>query len=193
MRAKQHIVRLVDKSRIEFEVNIPEQDISIIPSVKNIRVQFDAFPGLDVPAEIKEIGTEASRTTRTYPVTLIMDQPEGYSILPGMAGRATGDVEDDPTGVIIPLSAQFTEEGGNQDALQGKISTSSSPANRSTFVWVINENNMLVNRREVIPDVITSRGMRLKEGIKTGEWVVTAGVYSLKEGQKVRISQQRSE
>jgi RND family efflux transporter MFP subunit len=193
VRANETIVRLVDNSRIEFEVNIPERDISIVADVTNIRVQIDAFPGLEVPAQIKEIGTEASQTTRTYPVTLIMDQPEGYKILPGMAGRTTGDVTGDPTGVIVPLSAVFTEEGGSQAALQGQVDASPSPAERPTFVWLVDEKDMTVKRREVVPDVITARGMRLKEGVETGEWIVTAGVYSLVEGQKIRISQQRAE
>ena len=162
VRANEPIVRLVDKSRIEFEVNIPERDISIVPDVTNIRVQFDAFPGLEVPAEIKEIGTEASQTARTYPVTLIMDQPEGYAILPGMAGRATGEVTGDPNGVLVPLSAVFTEEGGSQAALQGKIDVSPAPAERPTFVWKVNESDMTVQRQPVVPDVITARGMRLK-------------------------------
>jgi RND family efflux transporter MFP subunit len=193
VQANQNIVRLVDTSRIEFEVNLPERDISIVEDITNIRVQIDAFPDLEVPAEIKEIGTEASATTRTFPVTLIMDQPEGYVILPGMAGRATGDVSTDPTGLTIPLSAVFTEEGGSQEALQGQVGTSLSPAERPTFVWIVDESEMTVKRRDVVPDGITARGMRLKEGLNTGEWIVTAGVYSLLEGQKIRISEQRSE
>ncbi len=52
---------------------------------------------------------------------------------------------------------------------------------------------MTVKLRTVVPDEITARGMRLKEGLKSGEWIVTAGVYALVEGQQVRISQQRTE
>ncbi len=193
VQAQQTIVRLVDKSQIEFVVNIPERDISIIPDIKNIKVRFDAFPGIEVPAEIKEIGTEASQTTRTFPVTLILDQPEGYAILPGMAGRATGDAPTDPRGVVVPLSAVFTEEGGSQEALQGQVGVSPSPAERPTFVWIVDEKELTVSQRQVVPDEITARGMRLKEGLETGEWIVTAGVYALAEGQKVRISEQRPE
>ncbi len=193
VRAQQTIVRLVDKSQIEFVVNIPERDISIIPDVTNIKVRFDAFPGLEVPAEIKEIGTEASQTTRTFPVTLILDQPEGYAILPGMAGRATADAPTDPRGVVVPLSAVFTEEGGSQEALQGQVGVSPSPAERPTFVWIVDDKELTVSRRQVVPQEITARGMRLKEGLEVGEWIVTAGVYALLEGQKVRISEQRPE
>jgi multidrug efflux pump subunit AcrA (membrane-fusion protein) len=174
-------------------VDVPESLISNVPYVREISVQFDAFPGQTVSATIKEVGSEATLTTRTYPVTLIMDQPEGYTVLPGMAGRTTGDVTGDPTGVIVPLSAVFTEEGGSQAALRGQVDASLSPAERPTFVWVVDEADLTVKQRTVVPDVITARGMRLKEGVKTGEWIVTAGVYSLAEGQKVRISQQRQE
>ena len=193
VRANETIVRLVDTSQIEFVVNIPESEISVIPDVTNIRVRIDAFPDLEIPAQIKEIGTEASQTTRTYPVTLIMDQPEGYTVLPGMAGRATGDVTGTPAGVIVPMSAIFTEEAGSQEALAGKVDASPSPAERPTFLWIIDEADMTVKRRQVVPDAVTARGMRLKEGVESGEWIVTAGVYSVVEGQQIRISQQRSE
>ena len=193
VQAQQTIVRLVDKSQIEFVVNIPERDISIIPDITNIKVRFDAFPDLEVPAEIKEIGTEASQTTRTFPVTLILEQPEGYAILPGMAGRATADAPTDPRGVVVPLSAVFTEEGGSQEALQGQVGVSPSPAERPTFVWIVDEKELTVSQRQVVPQEITARGMRLKEGLEVGEWIVTAGVYALAEGQKVRISEQRPE
>ena len=62
-----------------------------MPQATNIEVVFDTYPDLNIPAEIKEIGTEASATTRTYPITLIMDQPEDVQVLPGMAGKASGE------------------------------------------------------------------------------------------------------
>ena len=76
-------------------VSIPESQSSLAPHVRNVKVRFDAFPGLGVPATIKEIGTEADKTTRSYPVRVIMDQPEGNRILPGMAGRASGELSEE--------------------------------------------------------------------------------------------------
>lgn len=85
VRAKQPVVRILDTSRIEMVVNIPENLISLAAQVTDITVTFDAFPNRPVPATTKEIGTEASQTTRTYPITLLMDQPRDFRILPGMA------------------------------------------------------------------------------------------------------------
>ncbi|MGI9508900.1 MAG: HlyD family secretion protein, partial [Geminicoccaceae bacterium] len=73
---KQPILRLLDSSRIEFTIFVAESQIGYAPYVQSISVRFDALPGLEVDAAIKEIAKEASQATRTYPVTLILDQPE---------------------------------------------------------------------------------------------------------------------
>lgn len=85
---KQPVVRLLDASRIEMVVNIPETLIVNLPYVEQVEVVFDAFPDRPIPAEIYEVGTEACATTRTYPITLIMEQPDDIEILAGMAGTA---------------------------------------------------------------------------------------------------------
>ena len=63
--------------------------ISLTPYLTDIVCVFDTFPDREIPAQIKEVGTEASTTTRTYPVTFIMDQPDDTKILPGMAGMVS--------------------------------------------------------------------------------------------------------
>ena len=171
VQAKQPILRLLDTSRIEMTVDLPETRISNLPYVSNILVRFDPFPDVEIPAEIKEVGREASQTTRTYPITLIMDQPEGVTILPGMAGRASAEVAvPDTEGIIIPVSAVFSE-GGSPD----------------TFIWVIDEASKVVSRRKVATGEVTQHGITITEGLGAGEWVATAGVHTLKEGQEVRI------
>ena len=66
----------------------PVWEILEAAEVESLEVEFDAFPGMRLPAEITEIGTEASLTTRTFPITLSMKQPEDNKILAGMAGTA---------------------------------------------------------------------------------------------------------
>ena len=174
VNAKQAIVRMVDHSRIEMVVNIPENLISNLPYISNIRAVFDAFPGVEVPATIKEVGREASKTTRTYPVTIIMDQPEGIKILPGMAGRTTADNRspDDARGdtILVPISAIFSPE-----------------ENDKSFVWVGDGETGIVSRREVGIGELTDTGVPVLSGIEPGDWVITAGVSYLSEGQKVKL------
>ena len=173
VEAKQPILRVVDTSRIEFIVNLPESYMPYMPFVHDLRVQFDSFPDTVVPAQIKEIATEASETTRTYAVNLIMDQPEGMKILPGMAGKANGDVTLPETapeeGIIVPVSAVY------------------SPLGQQSYIWVIDEQSGTVSRREVVTQGLRDTGIPVMEGLQAGEWIATAGVSFLKEGQKVRI------
>jgi RND family efflux transporter MFP subunit len=177
VRAKQAIVRVVDSSRIEMVVNIPENLISLVPEVEKIVVAFDAFPDLQIPAEIKEIGTEASATTRTYPVTLIMDQPDNATILSGMAGKASGEPPEArraaDASVEIPVAATF----------------SASESDKS-YVWIIDEQAKTVTKREVTTGDLTDHGIRVTEGLQPGEWIATAGVHYLREGQQVSILEQ---
>jgi RND family efflux transporter MFP subunit len=173
VRQQQMIARLLDKTRIEFEINVPETLISLVPYVSDIRVRFDAFPDVEVPADVIEIGTEASETTRTFPVTLIMDQPDGGSILPGMAGRASGVArppgDEDAINLVIPVTAVFGPE-----------------VNNKSFVWVIAESSNTVSRREVQLGKLNSGGYSVTSGLEPGEMIATAGVNFLKAGQQVR-------
>lgn len=173
VQIKQPVIRLVDASSIEMIVNIPENLISIVPRVKDAVVAFDAFPDLEVPARIKEIGTEASETTRTYPVTLVMEQPADARILPGMAGTAYSKspvaVVESDAGLEIPVSAVLTDA-----------------ADEKTYVWVIDESTLTVQKRAVMPGPLTDLGIKITGGLQPGEWIATAGVHYLQDGQKVR-------
>ena len=173
VRAKERVLRLVDPSRIEMVINIPESLISLAPTVGEVAVTFDAIPDVEVVATIKEIGAEASQTTRTYPITLTMAQPEGVSILPGMAGQARGKPregdENAQKRVIVPAGALLRSDAG------------------ATAVWVVDESSMTVARREIRTGLLSDAGVRVEEGLSAGETIVIAGIRSLKEGQKVKF------
>jgi RND family efflux transporter MFP subunit len=175
VRAKEAVLRLLDTSSIEMVVQVPENLISLTPHVTNVRVVYDAFPDRPVPAKIKEISNEASQTTRTFPITLTMEQPEDFKILPGMAGRASADLDADYNprgGYQIPTSAVFT------------VSDADDP--QRSFVWIVDEESGTVSRREVQTGELERFGIVITDGIAVGDVVVTAGVSVLREGQKVR-------
>lgn len=180
VQPKEPVVRLLDDSAVDMVVSIPENLISVVQYSKNIRIRFDAIAGREFSAEIKEIGTEASQTTRTYPVTLTTKQPNDVKILAGMAGQAMADVDlpgnDAKVDFEIPVAAVFSPE-----------------ATQTTYVWVIDEQAKTVRRREVKVGELTDLGIQIKEGLKAGDWIATAGVHYLKEGQKVKILESREE
>jgi RND family efflux transporter MFP subunit len=174
---QQKVARLLDISGIEMVIQIPENAISLIPHATNIVVQFDAFPKYLIPAQIKEISNEASPDTRTYPVRLIMKQPEGIEILPGMAGKVKGKVvakDTLQTKLSVPASALMA--GGREN---------------KSYVWIIDKKTDQVHRREVNIAELSATGVSVTRGLNAGEWVVIAGVHSLEEGDKVTILNQK--
>lgn len=175
--ARQPVLRLLDPSSIEFVVNVPENLIGLAPYVTDVTVRFDALPGTEVPAEISEIGREASQATRTYPVTLRMEQPKGVEILPGMAGTAT-IVSRPPEGTTlvgmqIPATAVFAGENMTK-----------------SFVWVVDESSNTLERREIEVGSLAQFGVLVRSGLRSGDLIVTKGVNTLSEGEEVRIMQE---
>ncbi len=170
---KRPIVRILDRARVEFHIGIPEGMIGYAPYVEEIMIRFDAIAGREFPATIKEIGEEATRATRTYPVTLVMDHPDDVSILAGMAGDAritSRPPEFEEAGIAIPATAVFSD-GASSD----------------TFVWVCDLSSRTLERRKVEARYFSDTGLRVQSGLSAGEWVVVAGVHSVREGQEVRI------
>jgi RND family efflux transporter MFP subunit len=175
VQAKQPILRLLDATNIEMVIYIPEQRIHSVPYVRWVKVQFDVLPDYEIEAQVKEVGNEASPTTRTYPVTLIMEPPPGVEIKPGMSGQAWAGVEfpEDVSvsGVEVGPSALFSQP----DTGSGR-----------TFVWVIDEASMTISAREVTTAGASARGV-IVSGLTAGERIVTAGVNSLSEGETIRL------
>lgn len=172
--AKQPVLRLLDPTSIEFVISVPENMIIYAPYVDNVVVTFDALPGVEIPATIKEIGREASQATRTYPVTLVMEQPEDAEILAGMAGsaRVSARLPEDAraSGMQLPATAIFAREDPEK-----------------SYVWVIDETSKTLKSRAVETGQLTSYGVTIRSGLSAGEWVVIKGVNSVREGQTVRI------
>jgi RND family efflux transporter MFP subunit len=181
VQAKQPVVRLLDVSKIEVTIQVPENLISLVPQVKKAVCRFDAFTGKEFIGKVTKIGSEASQTTRTYPVTIQLDQQADAQILPGMAAVVRGQPDENQTGketgagLVLPPSVVFTDDTGQQ-----------------TYVWVVDEGSHKVARRAVKTGTLTPVGITVTEGLKPGEWVVSTGVHSLRENQEVRILQEGS-
>ncbi len=173
VRAKTPIARLLGVDMVEMVINVSESQIASVHLIEKIEVEFDALPGLRLPATITEIGREASLTTRTFPITLSMEQPEEQKVLAGMAGTAfaSGTVSaEEARGYIIPVGALFGEDAGNVSK-----------------VWVV-DSESTVRSREVVVGRVTPGGVQIVEGLAAGELVATAGVHTLFEGQQVLVA-----
>ncbi|MBB3933260.1 RND family efflux transporter MFP subunit [Kaistia hirudinis] len=174
VRTQQQIVRVVDINSLEAVIDIPETLISLVPRIETMEARFDAFPDVPVQGKIVEIGSEASAVTRTFPVTVGMQQPKDALVLPGMAGnfRVTAINTAGATAAMVvpPASIRPLEPG--KDAMA---------------VWVVDPASGKVALRPVMVGRIVQGGIEIKDGLKPGDWVVSAGANSLADGEIVRL------
>ncbi len=168
--AAQPVARVVSTEEIEVLIDVPDRIISSIRGARNIQVQFDAVPGIRFTATIEEIGTEASQTTRTFPVTLLVVPPEGTYLFPGMTGTAIleqsiSHAKEEST-FKLPLSALFNHDG------------------QTSAVWATTPSTWQISAKPV-KIVTLSHQYAIVTGLTNDDWIVVSGVNFLTDKQLI--------
>ena len=163
VQAGQSILRLVNPVTTTVQFTLPETGLSLLrDSSTRFTVEFDNYRGAAIPARLKEY-VETSSDASGFPVSR-------YRISPGMSCTITMQSADPvPDAVSLPVSAVY------------------APAEGGTYVWIVGADDR-VTRREVKPGELFGRDrVVIDSGVAPGDRVVTAGVYQLREGERVRI------
>ena len=175
VQAKQPIVFFQDISNLEIVIDVAESVASRIRegSVPDAVAEFAGAPGKAFPLTLKEFSTKADPQTLTYQAVFVMPRPEGISILSGMTATVKGrpgHPTEKSVQIVIPAIAVTRD------------------ANKTPYVWTLNESDMNVKRADVkIGELTGSDGIEILDGLGLGEKVVTAGVTKLREGMNVSI------
>ena len=176
VRAKQPILSLVGIDTIEIQVDLPE---SIVARLRTRNAgkgeafaKFNAAPGREFPLEMTELASQADPQTQTYQATLVMPQPDGINVLPGMTAEVVGRMpatEESEGSIVIPAVAVAAGDSG------------------SAYVWVVDQGAMPVHRRDVTTgDLVGTDRIRIVDGIASGEMIAVSAVSRLREGMPIR-------
>ena len=166
----QSILRLISTEEIEVLIDVPDRIISTIKDAKNIHVQFDGVPGIRFPATLEEIGTEASQTTRTFPVTLVVRPPEGIYVFPGMVGTA--------------FMEQSRPHSGDEKTFKLPLTALLSNNGTTSTVWVANPKTWEIFEKP-LKIVTLAQQYAIVTGLSDNDWVVVSGVTFLNNEQTI--------
>jgi RND family efflux transporter MFP subunit len=173
---KEPIANLQDITRIEILVDIPELLMASMRDRKDtisIHSRFESLPGEEFEMTVKEYSTQADAATQTYRIVLVMDQPEGGGILPGMTA-------------MVSSATKPNFQSGQQSILLPAIAVMEAPG-KEAFVWLLDPKDSSAHKQAVkIGRMQGSDKILIKGGLTGGETVITAGITQLEEGMKVR-------
>ncbi|WP_211107384.1 efflux RND transporter periplasmic adaptor subunit [Azospirillum brasilense] len=173
VEAGQMVVRVAQPEEREAVFNVAETGIRAAPKDPVIEVSLAGAPDITAVGRVREISPQADPVTRTHTVRIALDNPPDALRL---GATVVGRLKQPPAPVVeLPGTALFEEAG-------------------RSFVWLVDPKAQTVRRQ---PVVIRPRdGARdtdgpviVTEGLTRGDVVVTAGVHSLSEGQRVRFNQ----
>ena len=166
VRAGQMIVELAHQGARDAVFDVPEQLIRTGPRDPLVEITLSDDPRVTTTGRVREVAPQADATTRTFQVKVgIIDPPEAMHLGSTVTGRIKLSA---PPGVEVPASA-LTEANGQ-------------PA-----VWVVDAKNMTVSLRTVEVLRYDPATVVISRGLAAGDIVVTAGVQTLRPGQKVRL------
>lgn len=165
---KQPILNVINNDTLDVSFSIPvefvkQYPISVIENAK-MTVQMDTALMQHIPGTFKDISTQPDPDTNSYLATLTVIKPTGLNLLTGMTGQVWISESDDASSITLPQSAWINKSG-----TQGEV-------------WVMEMGEQRVKRVSVSTD---SEG-HILQGLRSGDWVVTAGVETLKDNQQVK-------
>ncbi|MBZ9739431.1 MULTISPECIES: efflux RND transporter periplasmic adaptor subunit [unclassified Mesorhizobium] len=162
----QTVVTVARSDLREAVVDIPDQLTGDLSAGTPFQVILQSLPTIQTEAKLREIAPQSEGSTRTRRVKLTLtDPPQAFRL--GSTVTATRMTKVTPT-IELPMSALLEKDGADK-------------------VWIVDPRTSSVSAKEIKVASKNGGTFTVAEGLEAGTRVVTAGVHSLVEGQKVKV------
>ena len=158
------IFRIVDDSRLEATLNVPERELATLKAGQPVTLAVDALPGQTFTGTVDRISPVVDSGSGTFRVVSTFDG--GGLLQPGMFGRIRIGYDQRADALVVPRTALLDDEG--------------DPA-----VFVVREGKAV--RVPVKLGYMDGEWVEVREGLKIGDGVVTAGKIALRDGTPVEV------
>ena len=159
------VVELVDLSRLQVEVPLPERFVRDVRVNDPVSVVFDGLPGFKTDGRVFSVVAQADLTARTFPIKVEIPNSKS-SVKSGMVSRVTLSVGAPYQALVVPKDA-LVLRGGRE------------------FVFLVHEGK--VNQIPVTPVLHLKEVVEVAGELQPGMTVVVEGNERLLPGQPVRI------
>lgn len=168
VQAGQMIVRIARPSEgIDAVFDVPARMLREAPQYPQITIRLSDAPEISVAGRVREVSPQADPVTGTFRIRIALKQlpPEMR-----LGSVVTGEMQLNSEDIItIPASALTSFD-------------------QKPSVWVVDPQSASVSLRPVTVTRFETDSVVVGDGLENGEVVVTAGVQSLRPGQRVRLA-----
>jgi membrane fusion protein (multidrug efflux system) len=158
------IFRIVDNSRLEATLNVPERELATLRPGQPVTLVADALPGKSFPGKVDRISPVVDAGSGTFRV--VSGFGEGAEGLqPGMFGRIRIDYDQRADALVVPRLALLDD--GDPAVFRvrdGKVARVPVKLGYAEGPWV-----------------------EIRDGLVAGDKVVTAGKVALRDGTAVQV------
>lgn len=159
------IFRIVDTSRLEATLNVPERELVTLKAGLPVALVVDALPGKTFQGTVDRVAPVVDSGSGTFRVVCAF---KGDGILqPGMFGRIKIDYDQRADALVVPRVALLEDDG--------------DPA-----VFVVGSDNK-TKRVPVKLGYMDGSWAEVRDGVKEGQQVVVAGKTALRDGSVVQV------
>ena len=176
INAGQQVVALTALDPVFVDFALPQQEMSKLSSGLAVDVRTDAVPGREFKGKLTAINSMVDAVTRNVSLQATLENPD-HALHPGMFGKVEVRLPETHKTLVIPGSAVYYAPYGDSVYV---IETNKDPQTGK-------ESQTL---RQQVVRVGDARGdfVAITEGLKAGETVVSTGVFKLRNGMPVTIS-----
>lgn len=158
------IFRIVDISRLEATLNVPERELVTLKAGLPVQLVVDALPGKTFKGTVDRVSPVVDSGSGTFRVVCAF---EGDGVLqPGMFGRIKIDYDQRADALVVPRVALLEDDG--------------DPA-----VFVVTGDK--TKRVPVKLGYMDGSWAEIRTGVKEGDQVVVAGKTALRDGTVVQV------
>lgn len=163
------ILAMVSAEKGEVEINIPSSDYIRQNDFEHYSCSVDLFPDKLFPLELIGI-THKANASQLYTARF----------------RFVGNDKDIPSaGMSTMVNIQYKSQ--KNQLLEIPLSAVFYTQNQ-VKVWVYNPENQTISSRPIVIEKIHTNGVVIvSQGLESGEVILSAGVHSVKEGDKVKL------
>ncbi|QCK85659.1 efflux RND transporter periplasmic adaptor subunit [Phreatobacter aquaticus] len=162
----QSVVTIARPGLRDAIVDIPELIAGDVRIGTPFLIALQLDTSVTVGGTVREIAPLADASTRTRRIRIALDNPgETFRLGSNITAALT---TKGPDRILLPASAVLERDG-------------------KTKVWIVDPAALTVTTRDASVTRISDNLVEVTSGVSAGDRVVTAGVNSLAEGQRVRI------